>query len=96
MNVGEAIDGAKKVILALFGNEGIDDLNLEEVAFHEKKAEWRVVISFARSPAQSPKGALGGAFASLRRRDKKLVRLRPNGDLIAVTEMIGYLSLEIA
>ena len=95
MRVHEAIAAAKQVIGELFASEGIIDLNLEEVAYREQKNEWHVAISFLRPPAEKVSGALGNALMSLRR-SRKLVRLRANGELIAVTDLVGSLTFAAA
>ena len=97
MNVGEAIARTKEIATELFGAEGIIDINLEEVAFNKKKVEWLVVVSFLRPRVENPVGSLGAALASVRARQKKLVRINANtGELIAVIDHFGTLQFQAA
>ncbi len=97
MVVAEAISRAKEVLIELFGAEGIDDLNLEEVALSKKGAEWLIAISFLRPVIDKQGGSLGLALASIRPRQKKLVRLNArDGSLVSVTDHFGTLKFEAA
>ena len=57
MNLKAAVDHAKNQIQALFGDDGIKNLGLEEVVHDEGKAVWRVTIGFSR-PWDEPRNAL--------------------------------------
>jgi hypothetical protein len=95
--VNEAIARAKEVVVELFGAEGILDLNLEEVAFNKRKGEWLVAISFLRPVNSSQTGSLGIALASVRPRNKKLIRLdAKEGEFIAVTDVFGSIGIQAA
>ena len=48
MNVKEAVEQAKKHILGLFAEEGISNVGLEEVEYHEAQAAWHITIGFSR------------------------------------------------
>ena len=57
MNLKAAVDHAKNQIQALFGDDGIKNLGLEEVVHDAGKAVWRVTIGFSR-PWDEPRNAL--------------------------------------
>jgi len=57
MDVKAAVDRAKNQIQLLFGDEEIRNLGLEEVAYDDVQAVWRVTIGFSR-PWDEPKNAL--------------------------------------
>jgi hypothetical protein len=97
MDVKAAIERAKNVIVELFNDDGIGELNLEEVAFNKRKGEWLVVISFLRPLDSSGSGSAASYMAAIRPRQKKLVRFNAtDGELIAVTNAIVGLSVAAA
>lgn len=57
MDVKAAVNQAKVEIQALFADEGIRNLGLEEVVHDDSKGVWRVTIGFSR-PWDEPRNAL--------------------------------------
>ncbi len=74
MDVKSAVARAKQEIKALFGDEGISDVGLEEVEFDDSEHIWRVTIGFSR-PWDQNKGLLGDFAGARKARDYKVVRI---------------------
>jgi len=79
MDVKSAVARAKQEIKALFGDEGISDVGLEEVEYEDDQHKWRVTIGFSR-PWDLPKGALGEFAGAIKRRDYKVVQIADSTD----------------
>ena len=81
----EAVKKAKKYILLLFEDEGIDRLGLEELEFSGEDGIWEVTIGFRRhwdSRPPPPRFTLPSSPGE--DRIYKLVRIRDDGTIIGV------------
>lgn len=85
MEVKEAVGKAKAHVMALFGDEGIMHLGLEEVEFEDASDVWKVTVGFSRPWDQ--RNALTAALADQRpSRSYKVVRIDDeDGEVISVT-----------
>ena len=59
MNVKEAVQAANRYITELFADEGVQDLGLEEVVFHESTQVWKITMGFLSSLGTTGLGGLG-------------------------------------
>jgi hypothetical protein len=48
MNVKEAVTLAKKEVVELFGEEGVENVGLEEVEYDDTRELWHITIGFSR------------------------------------------------
>lgn len=85
MDVKEAVGKAKAHVMALFGDEGVMHLGLEEVQFEDASDVWKITLGFSRPWDQAH--ALAAALADQRpSRSYKVVRMGDeDGDVISVT-----------
>lgn len=84
LNPKQAAAIAKAYVGDLFSDEGVFDVQLEEVDFDNGKGDWLVTISFRRSGAEelSP---LAKALENVRPRSFKVVRIADRtGDVASV------------
>lgn len=75
MEVKEAVSRAKSYVMALFAEEGIGDLGLEEVEFDELEGAWEVTLGFTRAWDRN---------AIIRPRAFKVVRVADDGKVLSV------------
>ena len=90
MDVKAAVDHAKNQIQLLFGDEGIKNLGLEEVAHDENPAVWRVTIGFSR-PWDEPRNALAAIAGQNMywRRTYKIVTIDENtSNVISIKTLV--------
>ena len=90
MDVKAAVDHAKNQIQLLFGDEGIKNLGLEEVAHDENQAVWRVTIGFSR-PWDEPRNALAAIAGQNMywRRTYKIVTIDENtSNVISIKTLV--------
>lgn len=90
IDVKAAVDQAKAQIQLLFGDEGIKNLGLEEVAYDDTKGVWRVTIGFSR-PWDEPRNALAAMAGqnSYWRRTYKIVTMDDNTAGIISIKTLG-------
>lgn len=77
MDVKEAVKRAKEEVVALFEEEGVRNLGLEEVEYDSSREEWIITIGFSR-PWDSPVNVFAAAAGGGPRRTYKVVRI--NGE----------------
>lgn len=87
VNVKEAVQSAIRHVAAIFADEEISNVGLEEVEFDSVAEEWIVTVGFSR-PWDYPKGGTLAAISSLSappRRVYKVLRVRDqDGEVMSV------------
>jgi hypothetical protein len=63
MDVNEAVNLAKQRVAELFAIEGVSNIGLEEVEFHEYDNTWSITIGFSRSWDLQPYNPLSAAIS---------------------------------
>ena len=82
MNVKEAVQAANRYITELFADEGVQDLGLEEVVFHESTQVWKITMGFSRPWERQGLAALG----QNRNRSFKVVEINDDtGEIVGMT-----------
>jgi formate-dependent nitrite reductase cytochrome c552 subunit len=80
----DAISIARTRLSALFAEDGITDIRLEEIARKSKKG-WNITFSFYRKSKQSAAmGDLAKLFPPDWQREWKLVEVNNNGEVVAI------------
>ena len=74
MDVKDAVNTAKQYVSALFADEKLSNLGLEEVEFDEPALEWRVTLGFSR-PWDEVGGLASIAQQFNPRRSYKIIRI---------------------
>ena len=84
MDVMEAVGKAKAHVMALFGDEGIMHLGLEEVEFEDASDAWKITLGFSRPWDQ--RNALATLADQRPSRSYKVIRVGDeDGGVISVT-----------
>lgn len=85
MNVKEAVRVANKYITELFADEGVQDLGLEEVVFHETTNTWKITMGFSRPwERRGLAASLGGQ--DWKNRSFKVVEINDHtGEIVGMT-----------
>jgi hypothetical protein len=92
MEPREVISLAKSEFSALFGEDGIARLELEEIARRGEK--WYVTLSFVRPSRQSEKGQLASYLPESWRRERKVVTLDKEGRLVSVSDSVPVIDAQ--
>ena len=74
MDVQEAVQTAKSHVTLLFENEGIGNVELEEIEYEPSGDIWRVTIGFTRDWERQ--GSLGASLGLRGARAYKVLRIR--------------------
>lgn len=86
MTANEAITAAKEHIRALFRDEAIAEVGLEELDFRDAPRAWDVTIGFTRHlpNPRNPMGAIGALLGASSQRVYKVVRVSEDGDIVSL------------
>ena len=87
MDAKQAVRRARKYLVDLFDDEGIEQVGLEEIDFDGTSNEWRVTLGFSRpwDRRANLEAALGGPAP----RSYKVIRIHdPDGEIKSLTDRV--------